>query len=142
MKTTTHLYVSRKNVLTWLMALCMVASAVARIAFPGVKGSGDSLQVWSQILLPIAATTLYALIALCSGDEFFHKTAVPVWMMAIYSGLWISSNVESSMMDWLFWIALIFFAYLYTDITSGKHQHGIFRKRVILPISEFKPWMH
>ena len=43
-----HLYVSRKNVLTWLMALCLVASAVARIAFSGLKGSGDSLYVWSK----------------------------------------------------------------------------------------------
>ena len=110
MKTVTHLYVSRKNVLTWLMALCMVASAVARVAFPGWKGSGDTLQVWSQILLPIAATALYALIALFSGEELFHKTAIPVWMMVIYSGLWISDNVESAMMDWLFWIALVFFA--------------------------------
>ena len=64
MKNRIHLYVSRKNALTWLMALCMVASAVARIVFPGVKGSGDTQNVWSQIILPIAATTLYALIAL------------------------------------------------------------------------------
>ena len=64
-----HYFVSRKNVLTWLMALCMVASAVARIVFPGVKGSGEALNVWSQIVLPIAATTLYALIALFDGEE-------------------------------------------------------------------------
>ena len=63
MKKRIHLYVSRKNVLTWLMALCMVASAVARIAFSGLKGSGESVNVWSQILLPITATMLYALIA-------------------------------------------------------------------------------
>ena len=130
MKTATHLYVSRKNVLTWLMALCMVASAVARIAFPGLKGSGDSLQLWSQIILPIAATTLYALITLFSGEEFFYKTAIPVWMMVIYSGLWIAANVESRMMVWLFWIALIFFAYLYQNITSGR-QHTIF---LLLPV--------
>ena len=126
MKTRTHLYVSRKNVLTWLMALCMVASAVARIAFPGLKGSGDTLPVWSQILLPIAATTLFACIALFSGDEFFYKTAISVWMMVIYSGLWISENVEGRMMVWLFWIALIFFATLYTDITSGHRPKGTF----------------
>jgi len=125
MKNTTHLYVSRKNVLTWLMALCMVASAVARIAFPGLKGSGESMNVWSQIVLPITATTLYALIALVSGDEFFYKTAIPVWMMVIYSGLWISANVESRMMVWLFWIALIFFATLYTDITAGHRPKSI-----------------
>ena len=131
MKTRTHLYVSRKNVLTWLMALCMVASAVARIAFPGVKGAGDPLNLWSQILLPIAATTLYALIALISGDEFFYKTAIPVWMMVIYSGLWISDNVQSAMMDWLFWIALIFFATLYTDLTAGHRPKGLF---LLLPV--------
>ena len=131
MKNRTHLYVSRKNVLTWLMALCMVASAVARIALSGLKGSGDSQYVWSQIVLPIAATLLYALIALIDGEELFYKTAIPVWMMAIYSGLWISRNVEGRMMVWLFWIALIFFATLYTDITAGRRNHAIL---FLLPI--------
>ena len=131
MKNRIHLYVSRKNGLTWLMALCMLASAVARIVFPGVKGSGAALNVWSQIVLPITATTLYALIALLDGEENFHKTAIPVWMIAIFSGVWISANVESRMMVWLFWIALVFFAYLYTDITSGRHQHFVW---LLLPV--------
>ena len=131
MKNRIHLYVSRKNGLTWLMALCMLASAVARIVFPGVKGSGDALNVWSQIVLPITATTLYALIALFDGDENFYKTAIPVWMISIFSGMWISANVESRMMVWLFWIALAFFAYLYTDITSGRHQHFVW---LLLPV--------
>ena len=121
MKTRTHLYVSRKNVLTWLMALCMAASAVARIAFSGVKGSGDASYLWGQILLPIAATSLYALIALLDGEKLFYKTAIPVWMMSLYAGLWISGNVESRMMAWLFWVALVFFAFLYTDISAGHH---------------------
>ena len=120
-----HLYVSRKNVLTWLMALCMVASAVARIAFPGLKGSGDPLYVWSQIVLPITATTLYALIALLDGQERLYRTAIPVWMIAIFSGMWISQNVEGRMMVWLFWIALVFFAFLYTDIISGNRKHAV-----------------
>jgi len=132
MKNRIHLYVSRKNLLTWLMALCMLASAVARIAFPGVKGSGDTLHVWSQIILPITATTLYALIALFDGQENFHKTAIPVWMMVFYSGLWISGNVPGRMMVGLFWIALIFFGYLYTDITAGKKPRGVW---LLLPIA-------
>ena len=131
MKNRIHLYVSRKNGLVWLMALCMLVSAVARIVFPGVKGSGDALNVWSQIVLPIAATTLYALIALLDGEENFHKTAIPVWMIAIFSGLWISANVEGRMMVWLFWIALVFFAYLYTNITSGHHKHFVW---LLLPV--------
>ena len=132
MKNRIHLYVSGKNPLVWLMALCMLASAVARIAFPGVKGSGQTLDLWSQILLPITATTLYALIALFDGQENFHKTAIPVWMMVIYSGLWISGNVAGRMMVFLFWIALIFFATLYMDITAGRRKHGIW---LLLPIA-------
>ena len=121
-----HYYVSRKNGLTWLMAVCMVASAVARIAILGEKGTGDSLYVWSQIVLPIAATTLYALIALLDGKELFYKTAIPVWMTVVYGGLWINANIHSGrMMICLFWIALIFFAYLYQNITSGR-QHTVF----------------
>ena len=131
MRNRIHLYVSGKNPLTWLMALCMLASAVARIAFPGVKGSGESLQVWSQIVLPIAATTIYALIALFDGQENFHKTAIPVWLMVLYSGLWISGHVTGRMMTALFWIALIFFAFLYTDITAGRRKTLVW---LLLPV--------
>ncbi len=118
-----HLYVSRKNALTWLMALCMIGSAVARIVIcSGMEGVG----VWSQIVLPIAAVLLYMLIALFNGKEMLYKTAIPVWLIAIYSGIWISQNVEGRMMTWLFWIALVFFAMLYTDIISGNRKHAIF----------------
>ena len=123
MENRVHYYVSRKNVLTWLMALCMLCSAVTRIVIPGVKGTGDALYVWSQIVLPIAATMLYMLIALCSGKELLFKTAIPVWMMVIYSGLWISANIEGRMMVWLFWIALIFFASAYTEIITGTRRY-------------------
>ena len=121
-----HFYVSRKNVLTWLMALCLVGSAVARIVITGVKWIGYTQEVWSQIVLPVAATLLFVLITLLNGKEMFYKTAIPVWMMAIYSGLWVRENIQGTMMIWLFWIALIFFASLYTDITSGHRKAGTF----------------
>ncbi len=131
MENRTHLYVSRKNVLTWLMALCMVCSAVARIGIFGMKGSDDSLYVWSQIVLPIAASLLFMLITLLNGDELFYKTAIPVWMMVLYAGLWINENMEGRMMVVLFWIALIFFAYLYTNITAGNRYHSPY---LLLPV--------
>ena len=131
MKSRSHLYVSRKNVLTWLMALCMAASAVARIAFSGLKGSGEPLSVWSQILLPITAAALYALIAIFSGEEMFYKTAIPVWMMALYAGLSLSAILQSHILIWLFWIALIFFAFLYMDITAGHRGHAVL---LLLPV--------
>ena len=131
MKDRIHLYVSPKNALTWLMALCMAGSAVARIVIFGEKGTGDSLYVWSQIVLPIAASLLYALIALLSGKELFYKTAIPVWMMGIYGAIWVRDNMEGRMMVWLFWIAIVFFASLYTDITAGRRKHAI---ALLLPV--------
>ena len=109
-------YVSPKNWLTWLVALCMAGSAVTRVLFVGVEGT----DVWCQIVLPIVAAVLYGIICLASGKERFYKTAIPVWMMAIYSGIWIRNNIDGQMMVWLFWIALIFFASTYTQIISGK----------------------
>lgn len=131
MKKRIHFYVSGKNPLVWLMALCMVSSAVARIAIPGVKGSGDALYVWSQIVLPIVASLLFAAITLLCGKEMLYKTAIPVWMMVIYSGIWISSNMEGTMMVWLFWIALVFFASAYTEIISGSRGHAFW---FLLPV--------
>ena len=132
MEKRTHFYVSRKSVLTWLMALCLVGSAVARIAIPGVKGTWDSLEVWSQIVLPTAAALLYVLIALIWGKEMFYKTAIPVWMAALYCGLWLADTLPSRMMVWLFWIALVFAAYLYTQFTNGRRpRHPL----VLLPLT-------
>ena len=79
-----HYYVSKKNALTWLMALCLVGSAVARIVLPCLKGSGDSLELWSQIVLPVAATLLFVLILLLGGKEYLYKTAIPVWLLGVY----------------------------------------------------------
>lgn len=128
MKKRTHYYVSRKNALTWLMALCLVASAVTRIWFIGVKGAGEPVPMWSQIILPLAATALFALIVLLSGREHFYRTAVPVWMAALYCALTLQRSVGSRLILVLFWIALIFFASLYTDIVTGG------RTRTALPI--------
>ena len=126
MKDRIHLYVSRKNVLTWLMALCMAGSAVARIVIFGEKGTGDALYVWSQIVLPIAAAVLFALIALLNGKEFFFKTAIPVWMMGAYGAIWVNDHVQGRMMVWLFWVAIVFFAVLYTDIVTGRRKQLVF----------------
>ncbi len=121
-----HLYVSRKNLLTWLMAVCMVGSAVARIALPGVKGTGEAQNVWSQIVLPVAATLLYALIVLLDGKERFYKTAIPIWMLGLYFGISVT-RYPFQFIQWmvvgLYWVAVLFFCVLYTQITSGVVRH-------------------
>ena len=116
-----HLYVSLKNVLTWLMALCLVGSAVARIAIPCMKGTWDSLEVWSQIVLPVAATLLFVLIALLSGKEMFYKTAIPVFMMGIYYAIQPHAIIGSNpFILGMFYTCILFYCILYTVITSGR----------------------
>lgn len=116
-----HFYVSPKNVLTWLMALCMVCSAVARIFDIGGKGP----DLWSQIVLPVAACLLYAFIAVASGKEHFYRTAIPVWMICIY---YFCVFADFDLGSWrgiivgLFALALLFIAVIYTQITSGKER--------------------
>ena len=120
MERNAHFFVSRKNALTWLTALCMVCSAVARV-FVGMEGA----DLWSQIVLPSAASLLFALIILTSGKEHFYKTAIPQWMICIYYGFtfW---NMEfdhyAGLLRWLFVIVLLFIAIVYTQITSGKEK--------------------
>ena len=121
MKERVHLYVSRKNVLTWLMALCLVGSAVARIAFADLKGFRESLEVWSQIVLPVAATLLFVLITLINGKKMFYKTAIPVWMMGLYYALQPHAVIgDNPFLLGMFYTCIVFYCILYTAITSGK----------------------
>lgn len=123
MKNKVHYSVSGKHPLTWLMVLCMVCSAVARIVFVGMKGAVEASMVWSQILLPIAAALLFALITLISGKERFYKTAIPVFLMCIYYCFVFDGFDFGSfhtLIVVLFAIAMLFIALLYTVISSGK----------------------
>ncbi len=116
-----HLYVSRKNVLTWLMALCMVGSAVARIVIPCLKGSGENANVWSQIVLPVAATLLFVYIILLNGKERFYKTAIPVWLMGLYYAILPHGIVGDQPFILAMYITcIVFYCILYTAISSGK----------------------
>ncbi len=123
MEKRTHFYVSRKNALAWLMALCLVSSAVARIVIAGMKGAGDAQYVWSQIILPVVAALLYVYIVLKNGTERFYKTAIPIWMIAVYFGFSVVGYRFAKMEKLvyvLYWIALLFFAVIYTEITAGR----------------------
>ena len=117
-----HFFVSRKNALTWLMAICMICSAVARIVLIGVKGSDEELQVWRQIVLPIAAGLLYAIICIASGKERFYKTAIPFWMLMAYYVFNFASYQLGLLVTVLYAIVLIFIAFCYTRVTSGREK--------------------
>ena len=114
-----RLYVSKKNLLTWLMVLCMIGSAVARVLIVGGKGT----ELWSQIVLPIAAVVLYALIAVFNGKERFYKTAIPVWLICLYY-FFVFESAEFTGYDALFTLlyaaVLISIGIFYVQFTSEK----------------------
>jgi len=118
MKNKTRFYVSRKSVLTWLMAFCMVCSAVARLVCVDLKG----VDTWSQIVLPIAAALLYALICIFKGQERFYQTAIPVWMISLYYYFVFAGVGFDNLFMALYIIAMLFIAIVYTQITSGKER--------------------
>ncbi len=113
------LYVSKKNALTWIAAVLLLASAVLRITLECANGT-PCPNAWGLVVLPVAATALYLMIALIWGKEMFYKTAIAVWMIALYYGVRIQQYGFGTMVEVLCWIALVFFAVIYTDITSGR----------------------
>lgn len=118
-------YVSRKNPLTWLMALCMIASAVIRIIFACVRGTGDNGFLWGQVVLPAAACVLYALICLVNGQEQYFKTAIPVYMMALYFSLYTAQALPG-LDNWqLFLYGFLYFtmATVYALAVAGRIRH-------------------
>ena len=113
------LFVSRKNALTWIAAILALASAVCRIVFECIDAVPCE-NVWTHIVLPVAAAILYVLIALIWGKEMFYKTAISFWMICIYYGIRLTEFRFGTMTTVLFWAVLLFIAILYTDITSSR----------------------
>lgn len=121
----TRFWVSRKNPMTWLMALCMLASSVVRVIFACMRGIGDSGSLWGLVVLPTAACLLFALICLLNGKERYYKTAIPIYMMALY--LCFYTRVSHPQMDnwFLFLYYFLFFtlATVYALTVAGRFQH-------------------
>lgn len=118
-------YVSKKNPLTWLMALCMIASAVVRITFACMRGTGDAGYIWGQLVLPAAACLLYALICLINGQERYYKTAIPVFMMALYLCFYTNTTL-SGLSGWLLFLyCFLYFtlATIYALTVDGRIRH-------------------
>ena len=90
MKKNTRLYMRANNHYAWVMALFMVGSAVARVLIVGGKGT----DLWSQIILPVAAAVLFVAIAFIGGKRHFYRTAIPVWMMMFYYFFVITCDFE------------------------------------------------
>lgn len=125
MKQRNHLYIDRKHPAVWLMGVLLLASAVVRICvFSRIDGVG----VWRQIVWPVVAAVLFALIVLLAGREMLYKTAIPVWLMGICAA-WqvIVMAKEQVLLCAAACVCTLLFCIAYTLIISGRlHQYWLF----------------
>lgn len=124
MKQRNHLYIDRKHPAVWLMGVLLLASAVVRICvFSRIDGVG----VWRQIVWPVVAAVLFALIVLLAGREMLYKTAIPVWLMGICAA-WqvIVMAKEQVLLCAAACVCTLLFCIAYTLIISGRlHQYWL-----------------
>lgn len=124
MKKRNHLYIDRKSPTAWLTAALLLASAVVRICvFSGIDGIG----VWRQIVWPVVAAVLFALIALLAGKEMLYKTAIPVWLMGIcmaWQGIVMAKG--QVLLGVVVCVCALLFCVVYTVIISGRlHRYWL-----------------
>lgn len=112
------LYVNKKHVAAWLMALAMVGSVVFQvIRYPMLEQSS----LWWQLLLPSVASLGYALIALCAGEELFYKTALPVGLAGVCYGVTLHGYLASHpLLYGMSLTCLLFFCLAYGFIVGGR----------------------
>ena len=111
-----HLYINRKNMAVWLMVLCMAASVASRIVLFGSAGS-----VWWQVVIPAAATVLYALTVLLCGREMFYKTAIAIWLLGLSAAMQIYGFMQGyPFLYGAVCLCILFLCVTYTYITSGR----------------------
>ncbi len=116
-------YVSRKNALTWISAVLMLASVAAHIALYCVGGAVHGARMWFQIVLPSAAGIVFILIILIAGERHFYRTAIPVWMFAVAFAQRAWLAVGDLRLVVLLWLVCISLAGFYTRVTAGKVKH-------------------
>ena len=121
MKKRNHVYIERKHPAAWLTAALLLASAVVRICvFAGIDGVG----VWRQIVWPVVAAVLFALIVLLAGKEMLYKTALPVWLMGIcaaWQGIVMAEG--QALLGVAACLCALLFCAAYTRIISGRASH-------------------
>ena len=119
-----HLYADRKHPAVWLAGLFLLASAVIRIiVFSGMDGVG----VWRQIIWPVFAVVLFALIMVLAGKEMLYKTAIPVWIMGICA-VWqaITTAEGQALICVAFCVCMLLFCIAYTRMISGcSHRNWL-----------------
>ncbi|MCQ2401502.1 MAG: hypothetical protein MJ059_06240 [Lachnospiraceae bacterium] len=132
-----HYFVSRKNVFTWLAVLCMIASCVTRGIYAGM--TSQEPRFW-LVVVPILACILFVLIILINGEELLFRTALPVFMIALYFIIRTCGGPYTLKIKFLYAVVYAAVAIFYMEVVSGKIGHRIFIGLVFLGASGLEIW--
>ena len=66
---------------------------------------------------------IYVLDILCSGEERFYRTAIPVFLLAAYFGIRVSMSGVALRYIFLCWIAFLAFAVVYDMSSTGIYSN-------------------
>ena len=110
-------YVSRRNCMS-LLALLIIFASAATLFLQHIR-SGIFSQTIHADLLEGVAVLLLAAIVLFHGEEFFFRSAIPVWLWCL-SEILLLLPLSSPRQKTGFLILYPCIAILYTALTSGK----------------------
>lgn len=130
-------YVSRKNIFTWLAVICAAASCVFRCIYAGAPGQIPGF--W-MMTLPILSCVMFAFIVLVNGDELLYKTAIPVFLIALYFIIKTCGGVYTLKIKFIYAVAYAAAAIFYLEIVSGNIGHRLFMGIVFLFASGLEVW--
>lgn len=119
MKQRTAYWIPTINVLVILAVLCMLGSAVVRIVFYAGETQIPGSILAFQILLPLAANVLFALLLLTSGRDQVYRTAVPVWLGCVFFAV-KAAGFDSLLHTVLCLLLYALVAVLYTATVTGR----------------------
>ncbi len=118
-----HLFVSRKNVLTWLVAILLVGSAALRIAYFCEKGT-EALTMWMGLILPLAACLFYGITVVLNGKEHLFRTAFSFGLMCVYYAYVMVCAVESVWFGIILCLMMLVVTVIYNVVMVGKIRHN------------------
>ena len=110
-------YVSRRNCMS-LLALLIIFASAATLFLQHIR-SGIFSQTIHADLLEGVAVLLLAAIVLFHGEEFFFRSAIPVWLWCL-SEILLLLPLSSPRQKTGFLILYPCIAILYTALASGK----------------------
>ncbi|QNL45274.1 hypothetical protein H8790_04460 [Oscillibacter hominis] len=119
MRKKTVYWLPETSLLVILAALFMICSAVVRIVYYAGERYVSGGTIAFQILLPVAANILFALLLFTCGRDRFYRTAIPVWLGCMFFAVKAAGFPSlTHMLLCLLLYALV--AALYTATVTGR----------------------